>query len=573
MKSTAILPIFFLFLASSAFAQNVPLQKVNDPYFKLVRPEFKGDLAFETVAFVEQYWRIAGNTGFNNTVFRIAEQLEAAGYVLQEKATEADRFTYRIETRDMRQPTWEPVSASLKIVGSNENLLSSGTNRNMIYQYSSSTPSEGISAEVFYIESKKALSSLDVAGKILFSDQLGYRALQAAVNKKGALGVLTYDMPAYLQPEKNTTSIQFRGLRYNADNPAWAIALSFEAKEKLKAKLAKGKVELLVKAETKIYESEELTVVANVKGSDLPLESLVFSAHIQEPGANDNATGVGTQLEMAAITADLIQQGKLDLKRTLTFLWGDEIISTRRYIEEKERRDAKINWGISLDMVGENTDLTGGTFLIEKMPDPSAIWTRGEDKHSEWGGSSMTVKQMKPHYLNDFILTNFEAQGEYADWVVKTNPFEGGSDHTPFLQADIPGLLLWHFTDQFYHTDNDRLDKVSQKTMQNVGTAALVSAFTLLNADKQTGDEVSQLILGKATARLQMEGILSKKAINNGEDAAEQKLILKTWKDWYLKSLDSINDLSAESNQGLEDSISLAKQKLEAVYQTIILTL
>ncbi|MEB2782226.1 M28 family peptidase [Algoriphagus sp. C2-6-M1] len=573
MKSKAILPIFFLFLASSAFAQKVPLQKVNDPYFKLVRPEFKGDLAYETVAFVEKYWRIAGNTGFNNTVFRIAEQLEAAGYVLEEKATEADRFTFRIETRDMRQPTWEPVSASLKIVGSNENLLSSETNRNMIYQYSSSTPSEGISAEVFYIESKKALSSLDVAGKILFSDQVGYRTLQAAVNKKGALGVLTYDMPAYLKPEKNVTSIQFRGMKHDVNNPTWAIALSFEAKEKLKAKLAKGKVELLVKAETKIYESEELTIVANVKGSDLPLESLVFSAHIQEPGANDNATGVGTQLEMAAITADLIQQGKLDLKRTLTFLWGDEIISTRRYIEEKERRDAKINWGISLDMVGENTDLTGGTFLIEKMPDPSAIWTRGEDKHSEWGGSSMTVKQMKPHYLNDFILTNFEAQGEYADWVVKTNPFEGGSDHTPFLQADIPGLLLWHFTDQFYHTDNDRLDKVSQKTMQNVGTAALVSAFTLLNADEQTGDEVSQLILGKATARLQIESILSKKAINNGEDAAEQKLILKTWKDWYLKSLDSIKDLSAESNQGLEDSISLAKQKLEAVYQTIILTL
>ncbi|WP_431012661.1 hypothetical protein, partial [Rahnella sp. PAMC25617] len=90
-------------------------------------------------------------------------------------------------------------------------------------------------------------------------------------------------------------------------------------------------------------------------------------------------------MEMASITSDLIKKGKLDLKRTLTFLWGDEIISTKRYIEEKDKRKAEINWGISLDMVGENTDVTGGTFLIEKMPDPSAIWTRGEDKHSEWG--------------------------------------------------------------------------------------------------------------------------------------------------------------------------------------------
>ncbi|TXE02666.1 M28 family peptidase [Algoriphagus aquimarinus] len=564
MKSKAILPIFLLLLSISSFAQNAPLQKVTDPYFKLVRPEFKGDLAYETVAFVEQYWRLAGNTGFNNTVYLIAEKLEAAGYVLEEKATDSDRFTYRIESRKMKQPTWEPVSASLKILGSSENLLSSETNRNMIYQYSSSTPAEGITAEVIYVESKEALSSLDVSGKILFSDQISYRTLQSAVKDKGAVGVLTYDMPAYLQPEKNTTSIQFRGLRHDAKNPTWAIALSFAAKEKLKTELAKGKVEVLVKTESKIYESEELTVVANVKGSELPLESLVFSAHIQEPGANDNATGVGTQLEMAKITAELMKQGKLDLKRTLTFLWGDEIISTRRYIEEKDKREAEINWGISLDMVGENTDVTGGTFLIEKMPDPSAIWTRGEDKHSEWGGSPLKVGDLKPHYLNDFILTNFEAQGEYANWVVKTNPFEGGSDHTPFLQADIPGLLLWHFTDQFYHTDNDRLDKVSQKTMVNVGTGALVSAYTLLNADTKTVDQLMLMLAAKVQIRLLIEVQLSKKVIAEGGSTKDEQLILDTWADYYAKAMDSIKDLVPTDDEKTLRRILLAKEAIKA---------
>lgn len=54
---------------------------------------------------------------------------------------------------------------------------------------------------------------------------------------------------------------------------------------------------------------------------------------------------------------------------------------------------------------------------------------------------------MKPHYFNDFIINTFKQQGEFANWKVNNNPFEGGSDHTPFLRADIPGLLLWHFTD------------------------------------------------------------------------------------------------------------------------------
>lgn len=564
MKFKVFIPLFLLIISATSFAQNLPLQKVTDPYFEIVRPVFKGDLAYETVALVEQYWRIAGNTGFNKAVFKIAKELESAGYVLEENAKHNDRFVYRIERRDMNRPTWEPVSSTLKIEGSEGFLLNSESNRNMIYQYSSSTPAGGITAEVLYVENKEALETLDVSGKILFSDQVSYRTLQASVAEKGALGILTYDMPAYLQPEKNTTSIQFRGLRYDENNPAWAIAMSFEAKEELKAALKKGPVSVHVEIKTKIYESEELTVVANVKGSELPLESLVFSAHIQEPGANDNATGVGTQLEMAKITADLMKQGKLDLKRTLTFLWGDEIISTRRYIQEKDKREPEINWGISLDMVGENTYVTGGTFLIEKMPDPSAIWTRGEDKHSEWGGRPLAVEDMKPHYLNDFILTNFEAQGEYADWVVKTNPFEGGSDHTPFLQADIPGLLLWHFTDQFYHTDNDRLDKVSQKTMINVGTTALVSAYTLLNADEKTVEQLMLMIAAKANIRLLTEVELSKKAIAEGGSKEEEQKILDTWADYYAKAMDSIKDLVPAEDEGTLRRITLAKEAIKA---------
>lgn len=548
-------PLFaFIFVSQIVLAQKAPILKEVDPYFEMIRPEFKGDLAYETVAFVEQYWRIAGNTGFNNTVDWITKHLDEAGYVLEENAGAESKLTYRIEKREMNRPTWEPVSASLKIVGESTDLLNSVSNRNMIYTYSTSTPKGGVQAEIVYIPNKEALETKELKGKILFSDSLSYRTLQSAIKEKGALGALTYDMPSYLQPEKNTNSIQFRGLRYEADSPAWALALSFQAKEKLKTALTKGKVEVLVNIETKIYESEELTVVANVLGSEKPLESLVFSAHIQEPGANDNATGVGTQLEMAQITAQLIQENKLDLDRTLTFLWGDEIISTRRYIQEEEKREPEILWGISLDMVGENTDVTGGTFLIEKMPDPSAIWTRGNDQHTEWGGRPLKKEDMKPHYFNDFILNVFEAQGSYANWTVKTNPFEGGSDHTPFLQADIPGLLLWHFTDQFYHTDQDRLDKVFQETLKNVGTAALASAFTLLNGDDKTAKLLAKTILADAKQRFETEYQLSLEAIKSGGSKEVEMDIISTWNDWYQKALMSISDLSSESNQSKSES-------------------
>ncbi|HOO10709.1 MAG TPA: M28 family peptidase, partial [Cyclobacteriaceae bacterium] len=297
----------------------------------------------------------------------------------------------------------------------------------------------------------------------------------------------------------------------------------------------------------------------------LPGESLVFSAHIQEPGANDNATGVGTQLEMAMVTAKLLASQQLELKRSLTFLWGDEIISTYRYIAEKGKRTIGIKWGISLDMVGEDTAVTGGTFLIEKMPDPSAIWTRGEDKHTEWGGQPLKPEDMKPHYLNDFILYVFKKQGKYANWEVNTNPFEGGSDHTPFLKAGIPGLLLWHFTDQFYHTDNDRMDKVSKETLVNVGTGALVSAYTLVNADEGTARALLALLSASAGARLEKEFALSKAAVAGGGPIAKEEDIINAWGDWYQKSFGTVVDVVSTPSQLLLGEISNAKEKLEAL--------
>ena len=554
---------FLLLMACvmGSFAQNKE-HSISD-YFEIIRPNFTGETAYETTAFVEKYWRIAGNTGFNATVYRIAKHLEMSGYVLEDKASDSDRFTYRIEKRPLKNPTWEPVNASLTIVGEDQPILNYATNRNMIYLNSASTPPEGIEAEVIHIKDLKELESVDVNGKIIFAEMSPYRLYNLAFIENKAAGLITYNNPKYLQPEKNTTSIQFREIPYNEKGDAVGLALSYAAKERIKSALTKGKLSLKMAIKTKFYVSEELTIIADIIGNTRPKESLVFSAHIQEPGANDNATGVGTQLEMAMLSAKLIKSKQLEANRTLTFLWGDEIISTRRYIKEVKNRKPEINWGISLDMVGENTAVTGGSFLIEKMPDPSAIWTRGNDKHSDWGGDVLNVEDMKPHYFNDFIIDVFQRQGNHANWPVKTNPFEGGSDHTPFLKADIPGLLLWHFTDQFYHTDNDRIDKVSQETLKNVGTGAMVSAFALINADETTAKNLITLIGNTAKSRLQLETDLSKTALNNGAKIEDELKILKTWSNWYHMALESIKDIKSNQDTEVAKAISKAQNELK----------
>jgi hypothetical protein len=323
--------------------------------------------------------------------------------------------------------------------------------------------------------------------------------------------------------------------------------------------------------DTRIYESEELTLVAEVRGASEPEERFVFSAHVQESGANDNASGVAAQSELARAFAEGVHSGVFNPQRTITMLWGDEISSTRAYMEEDPARTEKVLWGLSLDMVGEDTDKTGGTFLIEKMPDPSAVWTRGQDEHTEWGGRPMSVDQLTPHYLNDFTLRRCLDQAEDTGWVVRTNPFEGGSDHVPFLRAGTPGILFWHFTDQHYHTDGDRVDMVSAATLWNVAVCSAVSAMVLTSADEAMATYLIHELEQAAMNRLKEELEQGKIALMAGAEVEEERRIVQTWTDWYLAALDTTRDIevggpSPETLRALEE----AKARLERAGAVIV---
>jgi aminopeptidase YwaD len=553
--------------------------KVNatlDSYYTLLRSSFVAENPYHTVAFVEQRWRLAGNTGFNESIFYVEKILQQAGFK-KETTGEADGLlTYRIEKRKMKRPTWEPMTAQITLAGEKQPLLEFATNRNMLAIYSASTPQGGITAEVIDVGegTKKDFANKDVAGKIVFGSK-GVNALYKMAMEHDAVGVLAYSMPPYNQPSKHVNSIQFQNITYqDSANQKWGILLSYTAKEKLKAALSKGTVLATVNIATKIYPTEELTIIANVRGSARPDERFVFSAHVQEPGANDNATGVGTLAEMARVTASLVLQNKFSPQRTITFLWGDEIVSTNRYITDDAKRARGIKWGLSLDMVGEDITKTGGSFLIEKMPDPSAIWTRGKEKHTEWGGSELKESQMFPHYFNDLLLNRCLQQGRDNGWVVNTNPFEGGSDHTPFLEAKIPGLLMWHFTDVFYHTDADRLVMVSAEEMKNVGISGLATAYALTAADEQMTLYLIEEITRNAIERLTTEFDLSKKEIENKSAPSKEQHILKVWATWYIEAIEKMAEIRVGGvTDNVRKSIDDAKHEVSTKSNELILQL
>jgi hypothetical protein len=511
--------------------------------FSVVRPAFSGERALATVAFVEQRWRWPGNRGFDESIDHVAEQLREAGYVDEKSAQPSDRLTFRIEQRPMSNAAWEPLDASLTIVGGAEPVLRFTTNRNMLAVNSSSTPVDGVEAEVVSVGKgdSGAFDRVSLQGKIAFGDMPVGR-LSSEARKRGAVGVLAFAMPAYTKPETHRTSIQFSSINADSSARAWGILLSYDAREALRRALAAGPVRVRVVTRSRFSASAERTVIADIRGTEKPNERFVFSAHVQEPGANDNASGVGAAVEMARVAASLVRAGTVVPRRSITFIWGNEIASTRRYLADNARAES-VRWGVSLDMVGEDTEKTGGTFLIEKMPDPSAVWTRGDDHHTEWGGQPLRVDQLTPHFFNDFVLRRCLDQAAVTGWVVRTNPFEGGSDHVPFLDARKPGLLLWHFTDVYYHTDNDRLPNVSPRELANVGVSALVSAFTLASADGATARALVGELERAAITRLETEAALSRAELAHGGDRGKETMILETWTDWYRKAVRTMSEI------------------------------
>ncbi len=562
----------FLTVCVGVSAQDNPSLK---KYYEQVRKAFQEKSAFETVAFVEQRWRLPGNSGFNESIYYVEKILRNAGYVQENMASPDDKLTYRIEKRPMRRKTWEPVDALVEIVGEKEPLLSFKTNRNMLAINSASTPEGGYEAEVLFLPKTSAdvLATQDLQGKILYADQ-PVSMVDRAVSGKGTIGVIGYSLPSYTQPEKHTNSIQFSSITQvdSTKKQGFGILLSTAARARLKNALAKGSVRLRVKIETKSYIAEELTLVADIKGNAKPTERFVFSAHVQEPGANDNASGVGTLAEMASVAARLFKEKSVIPARTISFLWGDEISSTRRYIVEDTVRARGIKWGMSLDMVGEDTKKTGGTFLIEKMPDPSAVWTRGEEKHTEWGGSPLPESAIVPHYFNDFMLSRCLDQAATNGWVVKTNPFEGGSDHTPFLNAKIPGLLLWHFTDVFYHTDADRIDKVSAWEMKNVGVSALVAAYSLTANNKSMVEYLIKEYEQSAIKRLNIEFALSKTAIEKGGNKETEIHILEVWAKFYMDALGKMKEVACFP-MDVSNFIQLAQKNVSDRLKELMVTI
>jgi len=560
-------------------APALPLPPAAERAYRALSLRVDGLAALETVRYMDQFWRIAGNPGFNSSIDYIRARLLAAGFA---ESPEKGRPFVRVEEWGKTRG-WDYQIGTVAFADDGEVVLSRLRDRVSLCINSFSTPKGGLTARLIDVgdvgDGSEAAhyENLDVKGAVVLGDADAGRLWQHAVKARGALGVISTRVAPYIRPSDPTlfTSpdqhdvLQWGSVPYDADAKAFGFKASWRAASRMRERLKNGPVQIKVDIESTFYDGPNRSLIAEIPGSVKPDERIVMAAHVQEPGANDNGSGCGTLSALAAALAGAANgRGLQRPGRTLTFLWIDEIRGSQQWLAADPDRAKGVQYMFSLDMTGEDTAKTGGTFLIEKQPDPSAVWTRPSDPHSEWGASVVKAESLKGSLLNDVHLAVSLRRAKDTKWVVRTNPYEGGSDHTAFGDAGIPSVLTWHFTDRYYHTNLDRPDKTSALEMVHVGVAVATSAWFLATADEKDANAVVDLLTASAEARLALERRQGAALVTAASDRAKAEetegAVLAAWRKWYGEALESVRRLPvAGSSPALDARIAQAQQRLK----------
>ncbi len=402
-------------------------------------------------------------------------------------------------------------------------------------------------------------SSTSLAGKILFSSTASISSLMTLASQQSAKAVMSasalssYSDPVIDGVEVYPNNVRFSGGGSSAAPTRITLNISREDVRFLTALCAKydqtggfPQMKLFAIGSSVPYSVAPdtttmlHTLIVEIKGAEKPDERIMEMAHVQEPGAEDNASGVGQQLEMLRATKHLIDTGALPRpRRTMTFMWGNEMTMSALYKASHPAEYNKIVAAFSNDMVGADQATTGAVYVLDKMPDPSAQYAyqtdvlagttapapeqflRAPDTHTLWGAGSLKWYPYTGHFLTDLYFESgkiMEKDSPTFDtrYRLKPSPWEGGSDAQPFLwntdvvdgvtvRNPIPALATFFFTDYTYHSSMDTMKAVSAQRLHDVGVMSGVFAYYRADADLKSARETVDVVKAAADQRFGWE--------------------------------------------------------------------
>ena len=468
----------------SAQAQTA-LPFLTDKEISAFANEISGESAMRNLEGFSRHHRMRGSRGFRAAADQIVAELKRYGFADAHIESLAADGTVFYGTQRSR-PAWNAEFAELW------ELDATGMKVNRIASWEAApitlaqdSESADLTSELIDVGAGTADSNYagkDVKGKIVLSSSQPEQVAPLAVKKLGAAGIVSYaqnQRTAWWGENENL--IRWGHLGTFTDYKTFGFMVSLKTGRALQQRLARGEsVRLHAVVRAGQEKSSYDLATATIRGSELPDEEIIFSCHLDHPrpGANDNASGCATILEVARALSKLIREERLPPpRRTIRFVWPPEIEGTLALLNGRPEIASKIKAAIHLDMVGGGPE-TKAIFHVTRGPasQPSFV-------HDVAATMGMFVNEQTAQY----------AMTGTARWplVAPTGgkdplraalvPLTLGSDHQVYGDSSfaIPAIYLNDWPDRYIHTNMDLPAHIDPTKLGRAAFIAAASGYVL----------------------------------------------------------------------------------------------
>ena len=479
MRRSLLCCLAWVLLAPSAWAANE--LALSDPEVAAIAREVNGEKAKQTLEGIVQQHRERGSRGYRTAAEWVAGRARDYGLadveILQFPAD--GKIFYGTQRSRM---AWDADKAELTEVrdGRETPLASYAAVSMVLAEDSESADVSGLLVDVGKGSNEADYAGKDVKGKLVLVSDSPANVQELAIGKFGAVGILSYQQN---QPTgwsgDNLEQIRWGHLDSFSAHPTFAFMLSLGQANALRKRLAAGEpIRLHAAVKAGQHAGPYEVVTATIPGADPRLkdEEIAFSCHLDhpKPGANDNASGCSTILEVGRTLQKLIAEGKIARPaRTIRFIWPPEVEGTVALLNARPEFARRIRAVVHMDMVGGGP-ATQAVFHVTQGPAslPSFIhevaWSFAQWVNEQSYAFAATGKATFPMLA---------PSGGKEPLRAERSPFSLGSDHEVYQDSSfaIPAVYLNDWPDRYIHTT---LDSAANIDPTKLGRVAFIGAAT-----------------------------------------------------------------------------------------------
>jgi hypothetical protein len=476
--------ILVLLVSVAASAQKPPLLPERD--VAALAQELSGETAKRNLEGIARFHRQRGSRGFHSAAELVAESARAYGLsdvaILQ---FPADGKIYYGTQRS--RPPWDVEFAELWEVQGGVASVKMGSYDAEPVVLAEDSESADVTADLIDVgegAKQSDYAGKDVKGKIVLAGAQPGAVQDLAVGKFGAAGIVSYaqnQKTAWWGEDENL--IRWGHLETFSSNKTFGFMVSLKTARALRERLGNGeqiKLHAVVKAGQHPGYTEVVT--ATIPGADAKLndEEIAFSCHLdhQRPGANDNASGCVTILEVARTLQKLIVEGKLAKPaRTIRFIWPPEVEGTLTLLNAKPEFAQRIRAVVHMDMVGGGA-VTKAVFHVTRGPMslPSFVhdvgWAFGEFVNEQSYNFAAGLPAEYPLVA---------PEGGKQALLAQDTAYTMGSDHDVYQDSSfkIPAIYLNDWPDRYIHTNFDTAANIDTTKLKRAAFIGAASGYFL----------------------------------------------------------------------------------------------